>query len=222
MHELFLELFFFLAKWSVFLWLFLSWQNRVLFAKIPENIVPLTSVWRVGWFCRRSLVHSKNSEMEGVCVAIQSLLHFPTSHISQAWPFRERSQSWVSNERNGAGNNSDLLLVLFVASALWASPLYPQICACEHHPAHGTALGTQLRKGPVSFLCFLQRLTWSHRQGERQDPEANPAFWLWFSLSVDTEPGETQVCVLPLPLSASANCQCFHICEMRVMRSPTL
>ena len=138
---------FFLAKWSVCLWLFLSWQNRVCYsAKMPENTVPLTWVWGVVWSCGRPPAHGKNS--------IQSLLHFPTTLISQMWPCTERSQSWMSKGRTGA--RSDSLARSLSAShsvmadpglcipSLTLSPLSPCVWAPS---AFGTALGIQLRKG---------------------------------------------------------------------------
>lgn len=81
-------------------------KSSVLFPKIPENTMPLTSVWGTVWSCRFPPLCSSDSELEGASVAMQSLFRFATTLISQIGHFTESSQSWVSNERIGARNDS--------------------------------------------------------------------------------------------------------------------
>ena len=107
---------------------------------------------------------------------------------------------------------------LTMASVFQVSPPYPWTHVYEHHPALGTALGTQL----MEDLLPSSKDTWGPRQGwRRQNLKANPAFWplvflvcgLWAGWDFSLHPA--------LPLSASASSKGFPICKMGLMERST-
>lgn len=202
--------FFFLAKWSVFLWLFLCWQNRAccfqrflrtqclwhLFGELFDLVdfllcAAATLSWKVPqWPCSLSSVSSPPTFHKQDILQKVHRAGLVMKELEPEWLFDQDSSCF--SQPHGLAWPLFSKPHPFISKPMWMSTT--QLSAV----LLGLNSGRDLLPSSIS-----SKDTWGHRWGwGGRIWRPIQYFYLWISSPVGSDPEESSVCVLLLPLSA--------------------